>query len=311
MSASGVSATGGNVTNTVDNYRIHVFTNSATAGSFTVSDGNLACDILIVGGGGGGGWNYGGGGGGGSVILTNKTLTSRSYPIVVGIGGATAGTETTLRGVNGGLSSAFSFTATGGGGGASYYAAARNAGTGGGGSGQTTPGGTGTAPGGNGGNGLTSPRIGGGGGGARGNGQAAVNPKGGDGGVGVSSDISGAAVLYGGGGGGGARADADAWDDLRSLASTAAAMAGLTIRPLPIGRAQYGRWRGRQQLGFLGRSQGRRRHRDRALQPAGCDVAGVYDAAGQWPCRFAAFDAAGGDGAGSAWQHRGQPTPRR
>ena len=86
----GVTATGGNTTNDMDGYRIHIFTNSATAGSFVVSNGNLRCDILIVGGGGGGGWNYGGGGGGGSVILTNVTLTSGTNPVVVGIGGATA-----------------------------------------------------------------------------------------------------------------------------------------------------------------------------------------------------------------------------
>ena len=197
-----VSATGGNTTNEFGGYRIHSFTND---GTFTITPESVAglVDVLIVGGGGGGGINYGGGGGGGSVILTNLTLTSGSYAIVVGSGG-TSGTGNGVRGVNGGSSSAFSLTATGGGGGASYSAAAGSAGTGGGGSGGGGFAGAGTPPGGSGGLPYGS-KGGGGGGGARGNGQAATLTKAGDGGVGVSSDISGGTVLYGGGGGGGAR----------------------------------------------------------------------------------------------------------
>ena len=51
---SAVVATGGNATNDIGDFRIHVFTNSATASNFVVTvAGNV--DVLIVAGGGGGG----------------------------------------------------------------------------------------------------------------------------------------------------------------------------------------------------------------------------------------------------------------
>ena len=83
--------------------------------------------------------------------------------------------------------------------------------------------------------------------------------------MGVSSDISGATVLYGGGGAA-APAEIDGWDD-HGLGVYGGGDGGFDDdHPCPIGRAQYGRRRGRQQLGILGRSQGRRRHRDREIR---------------------------------------------
>jgi hypothetical protein len=80
------------------NYRDSGSENNQTIYRLDVSH-DVICDILIVGGGGGGG-NFGGGGGGGAVLFKrNLTLTSGSYNIKVGNGGA--GAPTYNNGVNG------------------------------------------------------------------------------------------------------------------------------------------------------------------------------------------------------------------
>jgi hypothetical protein len=114
-----VSATGGNYTNDIPGYRIHVFTNSATASNFVVSAASAGdtVQVLVVGGGGaGGGGNNGGGGGAGGFIYSNgySVVAGSNYTVTVGVGGpANAGT-TPVAGSN----SVFgTITATGGGGG--------------------------------------------------------------------------------------------------------------------------------------------------------------------------------------------------
>ncbi|MFZ4397035.1 MAG: glycine-rich domain-containing protein [Kiritimatiellia bacterium] len=97
---SATLATGGNITNDVGGYRIHVFTNSATASNFVVTfSGNI--DVLVVGGGGGGGQRVGGGGGGGGVVYaTNYAVPAGTTTVIVGNGGAGATSNVTL-GTNG------------------------------------------------------------------------------------------------------------------------------------------------------------------------------------------------------------------
>ena len=92
-----------------DGYTYYDFTAS---GTFVISDGEGAADVIVVGGGGGGGqdgrypsgapvpsgvayWTSGGGGAGG-VIATTLYLTPGTYPVTVGAGGAakTRGTNT-------------------------------------------------------------------------------------------------------------------------------------------------------------------------------------------------------------------------
>ena len=103
---SGITATGGVISDYEDNgkkYRAHVFTSS---GTFTVSDDTsdfgTNVEYLVVAGGGGGGSNRGGGGGGGGyrTSVTGDTsgggsaaesafpVSIGSYSVVVGSGGA-------------------------------------------------------------------------------------------------------------------------------------------------------------------------------------------------------------------------------
>ena len=87
----GMSATGGNSTDTSTfaGRSVHIFT---TPGNFVVSEaGPGAVEVLVVGGGGGGGGAYGGGGGAGAYITGPKTLTAGTYPVTVGDGGAFGG----------------------------------------------------------------------------------------------------------------------------------------------------------------------------------------------------------------------------
>ena len=67
-------------------YRIHKFTGS---GTWTLLNGNLDVDILVLGGGGSGGGgnnsNHGAGGGAGGILWRPlKTLTPGSYTVTVG-----------------------------------------------------------------------------------------------------------------------------------------------------------------------------------------------------------------------------------
>ena len=190
-----VTATGGNTVTDAGGYRIHIFTGN---GTFTVTNGGNVEYLVVAGGGAGGngttsGYESGGGGAGGFVTGVLGILPG-SYPVTVGNGGAarTSGSS----GENGGNSVFSSITAIGGGGGATAPNAGNSGGSGGGGSHNQTAGGAGTA--GQGFAGATPGQVsrGGGGGGASGVGGL------GGGGAGLTSSISGAAVVYAGGGGG-------------------------------------------------------------------------------------------------------------
>ncbi|MDZ4372182.1 MAG: Ig-like domain-containing protein [Phenylobacterium sp.] len=164
-------------------------------------------EILIVAGGGGGGnagVAGGGGGGGGGVLRVQSALTTGSYSVTVGSGGAS---ET-----NGGNSAFGAFgTALGGGkGGRGNAAWHADGGSGGGGGGQIATAGAGAlGQGQDGGRGSGGPhyRAGGGGGAAQAghSGQYLGN-----GGEGFTSAITGTAVVYGSGGGGGGYSSAGA-----------------------------------------------------------------------------------------------------
>ena len=134
----------GGIVSTYTGYIAHTFTSS---GTFIVSAGTLSCDILIVGGGGGGGCGTGGGGGGGAVLYKSHSITSGTYPIIIGDGGLGA-IASDSGGFIGGDTTAFSVTATGGGpgGGEANNGANNNAGANGGGSNSGHPIGVGTAP---------------------------------------------------------------------------------------------------------------------------------------------------------------------
>jgi len=219
---STIIATGGQVTTEViDNVTIvtHTFTTS------DVFELNLpiSVDYLIVAGGGSGGGttgsgsNSGGGGGGGGVITASgEVISSGSYTILVGSGGA--GTDG--NGFNGNNSSGLGVIALGGGaggGGASTINRNGQPGGSGGGGGISTStglGGSGTLgqgfAGGNssietGGGGNVTQGASGGGGGAGGSGVAGSGIIGGAGGIGLLVNITGVDVYYGGGGGGTAR----------------------------------------------------------------------------------------------------------
>jgi hypothetical protein len=205
------SVTGGTIT-TSGSYTIHTFTSSGTL----VVTGDGTVDYLTVAGGGGGGkddysGNRGGGGGGAGGYRTASSfnVSSQSYTITVGAGGA-PGNASNETGTNGGDSVFSTVTSTGGGGGGGHSASANeqgSAGGSGGGGSNGQAGGAGTAGQGNTGGtgGPDAPYMGAGGGGASavgasvGSGQTA----GGAGGAGTASSISGSSVTYAGGGGGG------------------------------------------------------------------------------------------------------------
>lgn len=219
-----VAGTTSTTIGTNERYILFPYSGSGTTKDYTfTTTEDLLCDILIVGGGGGGG-NYGGGGGGGDVIQkSNFLLSSGTFSISVGTGGA-GGVNPYNKGANGTTSSITSslpslglFAAGGGGGGGYNQTPATtptagsvvsdnysSGGGGGGGAGGLAPnnGETGNSVSGNGGS-SGSQSKGGGGGGACGNGTSATASGAGNGGSGVSSLISGTATNYGGGGGGG------------------------------------------------------------------------------------------------------------
>ena len=201
-----VVASGGTVT-TDGFYTIHTFTSN---GSFVVTTGGQI-DYLLVGGGGGGG-GFGGGGGGGWKKLLAQTIGVASFPVVIGAGGAQAGSGST-KGSDGSVTTFNGDSADGGGGGGAFSdsnSTGNNGGSGGGGGTDSTspftgrPGGTGTVGEGNdGGAGVTGATAGGGGGGGGAAGTAGSGTTGGAGGAGHTDSISGAAITYGPGGGGG------------------------------------------------------------------------------------------------------------
>jgi hypothetical protein len=210
-SMNAFAATGGNVT-TSGAYTIHTFTAN---GTFEVTSGSKSVEYLVVAGGGGGG-TRGGGGGAGGFITSSVLVTTQSYTVTVGVGGAGGLVSGTASGSDGANSSVFGVTAIGGGGGGGGNQASnttfingRTGGSGGGGAawyGNGLAGANTAGQGSNGGAGVdVSPYMHGGGGGASEAGQngGTVASTGGKGGDGLPSSISGSVVNYAGGGGGG------------------------------------------------------------------------------------------------------------
>ncbi len=205
--------TGGTVT-TSGGYRIHTFTSN---GTFTISEPFTVQYLVVAGGGsagfGAGGGNESGGGGaggyrssvtgemsgGGASAESAISLTSGSYSITVGAGGAGVN-----NGRNNGSDSTFSnITSVGGGAGGNNNTGA-SGGSGGGGSHNMTSGGPGTSGQGyRGGNPSSSSSAGGGGGAGAAGGDGRNSNTAASGGTGVQSSINGTATYYAGGGGGG------------------------------------------------------------------------------------------------------------
>jgi len=236
-SANAATVTSGSCTTDVDNSSgvtmtvaaggdcIISFTRTGTT-NWNVPCGVTSVAVLVVGGGGGGSVDIGGGGGGGQVVETSSTAVSGTVVITVGTGGA-AGYDragsTTSGGRMGSTSSltngATTVIAAGGSGavgrgGANNLNAdgtANNSGYTGGGAaypeyGFTALGSTGTGgasfKGGDGSPLATWGQTGGGGGGGGAGGAGESRSSNSNGGVGLSSNITGATVFYGGGGGG-------------------------------------------------------------------------------------------------------------
>ena len=169
--------------------------------------------LLVAGGGGGGGaftfGNGSGGGGAGGAISSTTSLTPATvYTITVGAAGAggiagsapTAATNSSITGLTASVAGGYgAYWST-----AAITQPATNGGSGGGGA-STTNYGTGTSGQGyNGGAGNSNAGAGGGGANATtGTGSNASSANGGNGGDGLSSSITGSAVIYATGGGGG------------------------------------------------------------------------------------------------------------
>jgi hypothetical protein len=166
-----------------------------------VSNTSGAVDYLVVGGGGGGGFDGAGGGGGGQVKMGSTPLSSGTFAVTIGNGGAN-GTSFGSQGANGGtttLSLPTPIVSIGGGGAGSKGANGATGANGGGGGHSNYAGAAGAVGGFAGGN---ANGDGGGGGGGAGT-AGASGSAGRNGGDGVLSSISGSATYYGGGGGGG------------------------------------------------------------------------------------------------------------
>jgi hypothetical protein len=238
LSISYIVATGGTVTTSGD-YKIHTFTGD---GCFVVTTAGIGAapsvvDYLVVAGGAGGanvGTGSGGGGGGGAggfreshstcnsgcytasplATPTGITVTTTTYPITVGGGGAAVGSVSpAVRGNDGSPSIFSTITSAGGGGGGAEFNPIKPGAQGGSGGGAAYcgAGGTGNTP-------PTSPPQGNpggssvpngapgygaaGGGGAGANGGSGTSGCGGDGGAGVTTSISGSSTAYAGGGAG-------------------------------------------------------------------------------------------------------------
>ena len=197
---------------------VYVFTNAASAQTITARKNLFLADALLVGGGGAGGINFGGGGGGGGVVALDGVNFSlapgESLEFSVGAGGKPSTSTAAGNSRYGGNSSIsigdrFYFAKGGGGGGNVNQTAGLSGGSGGGGA-KGANGGAGTA-----GQGYAGAKAGsnsrsGGGGGAGHAGYEYTTEGGnraGNGGEGVTNDITGVWVYYGGGGGGGGSAN--------------------------------------------------------------------------------------------------------
>ena len=190
---------------------VYVISNAISAKTFTAKTGVTVTDLLLVGGGGSGGNTMGGGGGGGGVVAVDGLDLTCSpgevVPFTVGAGGKPGSGQN--RGSSGGNSvitlNGTTYTAVGGGAGGSWGTKAGVTGGSGGGGCNSTAGGSGTAGQGNAGATAGNNSRSGGGGGAGHAGYAYTNNPNlaGNGGEGVTNDITGVEVVYGGGGGGG------------------------------------------------------------------------------------------------------------
>ena len=155
------SATGGDIDNLQpgNGYAYHTFTTTGP-GTFTVTDGPLDCEILVIAGGGAGGAVDGGGGGGGAggvARCSSLVLANGTYPLSVGAGqlqaASAGGTGTPSVFYSPAPTTGGRITALGGGKGAygprSGGAPGTPGGSGGGGQGfqATAPGGSATQPG--------------------------------------------------------------------------------------------------------------------------------------------------------------------
>jgi hypothetical protein len=226
-------AQGGNIVTSDGTYMYHAFTSS---GSF-IPNAGLSADVLVIAGGGGGGKDKAGGGGAGGVCYqTSRSLTAKSYPIIIGAGGTgsigyTSSNPTGGSGGSNGSNSIFdTITSLGGGLGATDNTTSfRNGASGGSGGGATRDGTIGSANqgnsggatgfGNNGGAGFDNGNrfLGGGGGGAGAVGTSATNSSTlATGGAGVNTYSSwasatgtGVSGYYAGGGGAGGYSVAD------------------------------------------------------------------------------------------------------
>jgi hypothetical protein len=196
-------ASGGTIT-TSGGFTIHTFN---TSGTF-VANRDLSAEVLVVAGGGSGGsttslvdYNTGAGGAGGYRALSATSISSGSYPIVIGAGGSVGGV-----GTPGSNSSALGIQSSGGGAGGAGGGGSVPATSGGSGGGGGTPnnltgaagnaGGYSTAEGfagGNGNSGGAGSTSGGGGGAGGAGGTPTAGP-------GVANGISGSSVTYATGG---------------------------------------------------------------------------------------------------------------
>jgi hypothetical protein len=133
LQESFVCATGGTIT-TCGSCKIHTFTGPGTftVNSLACTSGNNVVGYMVVAGGGGGGAHRGGGGGAGGfregrtcsvtpytvsplAVSTGLTVTTTSYPITVGSGGAGEPCAAPARGVKGNNSVFSTITSAGGG----------------------------------------------------------------------------------------------------------------------------------------------------------------------------------------------------
>lgn len=159
------------------------------SGTLTVTTAGLA-EILIVSGGGGGGTTggfVGGGGGGGAAYFTPVTLTAVAYTVTVGAGGAGGASQGNISGFKAPGFTGIRMAMLGGGAGGSNGGVGGTGSSGGGGS--NASGGTASFSNAFGGNGVDY-TGGGAGGNATANNLAGIGP-------GVSSDITGTAIVYG------------------------------------------------------------------------------------------------------------------
>jgi len=150
-----ITATGGNTTTTVGDFKVHAFT---SPGTFTVCSvgnpvGSNSVDYLVVAGGGGGSNSNGGGGGaGGFRMASSLPVSATGFPISIGAAGGAAGGGCGAVAGNSGNNSIFStITSTGGGGGGSGVGTSPNGtgrpgGSGGGGGTNNQAAGTGNTP---------------------------------------------------------------------------------------------------------------------------------------------------------------------